>query len=360
MPLVNAEEAELYISSLFRRLGTPEQDAQLVAHHLVEASLLGHDSHGIMRTVQYCAAIERGDLIPNAQPEVVHESPAGGVLDGRWAFGQVAAGEAMKLAMSKATQCGIGAATLRNCNHTGRLGAYTATAANAGMVAMMMVNAGGGYQSVVPFGGRERRLATNPLSFSAPSGGEFPLVLDIATSMAPEGKIRVYKQRNSSLPSGWIVDANGAPSTNPHDLYADPPGALLPFGGEVGHKGYGLALMVDVFAGALTGAGCCRAGDVVARDGALLVAIDVKHFSSVDVFSDQVRNLIAYVKSCPPAPGYDEVFVPGEMEYRTAQLRRTTGIRVEDEVWNGIEAIGVRLGVTSISLVRDQAATSAI
>ncbi|BBO32868.1 Ldh family oxidoreductase [Lacipirellula parvula] len=353
MPLVDAAAAESYIGSLFERLGTPERSAQLVANHLVESSLLGHDSHGIMRTVQYCAAIERGDLITDAQLEIVRESAAGAVLDGRWAFGQVAAAEAMQLAMSKAAKCGVGTVTLRNCNHTGRLGAYTATAANAGMVAMMMVNAGGGYQSVVPFGGRERRLATNPLSLAAPSGGEFPLVLDIATSMAPEGKIRVYKQRNAALPSGWIVDANGEPSTNPNDLYADPPGAILPFGGEVGHKGYGLAFMVDVLAGALTEAGCCRAGEIVARDGSLLIAIDVRHFSSEDIFSGHVRGLIAHIKSCPPAPGYDEVFVPGEMEYRTAQLRRKEGIHVEEEAWNGIEAIGDRLGATRISYLRN-------
>jgi uncharacterized oxidoreductase len=190
---------------------------------------------------------------------------------------------------------------------------------------------------------------------AAPSGGEFPLVLDIATSMAPEGKIRVYKQRNATLPSGWIVDANGAPSTNPHDFYADPPGAILPFGGEVGHKGYGLAFMVDVFAGALTEAGCCRAGEVVGRDGALLVAIDVKHFSSVDIFSGHAKSLIAHIKSCPPAPGYGEVFVPGEVEYRTAQLRRQEGIRVEDAVWNEIEALGGRLGVPSASHSRNRA-----
>jgi uncharacterized oxidoreductase len=346
MPLVDAHEAESYISSVFERLGTPERNARLVANHLVEASLLGHDSHGIMRSVQYCAAIERGDLIPDAKSQIVRESAAGAVIDGQSGFGQVASTEAMTLAMSKAAECGVGSVTLRNCSHTGRLGAYTAMAANGGMVAMMMVNAGGAYQSVVPFGGRERRLATNPLSLAAPSGGEFPLVLDIATSMAPEGKIRVYKQRNLPLPEGWIVDAHGAPSTNPHDFYADPPGAILPFGGEVGHKGYGLAFMVDVLAGALSEAGCCRAGEVVGRDGALFVAIDVRHYSSESVFSSHVRSLIAHMKSCPPAPGYEEVFVPGEMEYRTAQVRRREGIRVEDDVWNGIEALGDRLGVT--------------
>jgi uncharacterized oxidoreductase len=346
MPLVDADKAELYITSLFERLGTPERNARLVANHLVEASLLGHDSHGIMRAVQYCAAIERGELIPDTQPQILRESTAGVVLNGRCAFGQVAAAEAMTLAMRKATECGVGTVTLRNCNHTGRLGAYTATAANAGMVAMMMVNAGGAYQSVVPFGGRERRLATNPLSLAAPSGGEFPLVLDFATSMAPEGKIRLYKQRNATLPSGWIVDASGAPSTNPADFYSDPPGAILPFGGEVGHKGYGLAFMVDIFAGALSEAGCCRAGEVVGRDGALLMAINVKHFSSEEVFSGQVRSLIAHIKSCPPAPGNDEVFVPGEIEYRTAQRRRKEGIRLDDVVWNEIEALGDRLGAT--------------
>jgi hydroxycarboxylate dehydrogenase B len=251
----------------------------------------------------------------------------------------------MNLAMEKATRSGTGAVTLRNCYHSGRLGAYTAMAADAGMIGIMMVNAGGGGQSVVPFGGSERRLATNPISVAAPTSGEFPLMLDIATSMAPEGKIRDYALRDAPLPEGWIVDADGNPTRDAKEFYADPQGAILPLGGPVGHKGFGLALMIDVLAGALSGAGCCRSENVPARDGVLLIAIDVEQFSNRVAFYQHVSELVAYIKSCPTAPGFEEVFVPGEMEYRTAQARRKNGIYVDEVVWRQIEKIAARLDV---------------
>jgi uncharacterized oxidoreductase len=212
------------------------------------------------------------------------------------------------------------------------------------MIGIVMVNAGGGGQSVVPFGGSSRRLATNPFSIAAPTSGEFPLVLDIATSMAPEGKIRDHALRGAKLPEGWIVDANGQPSCDPNDFYGPPAGAILPLGGPAGHKGFCLALMIDVLAGALSGAGCCREEKVPARDGVLLIAIDVEQFSDRVAFYENVAELIAYVKSCPPAPGFSDIFVPGELEYREAQRRRQSGINIDEHIWQQIQTIANRLG----------------
>ena len=176
-------------------------------------------------------------------------------LDGQLGFGQVAAGEAMTAAIQKARKSGIAAVTLRNSYHSGRIASYTCQAAREGMIGLVMVNAGGGGQSVAPFGGLERRLATNPISIAAPANDQYPVYLDIATSVAPEGKIRDYFQRGRPVPQGWITDAHGQPTTDPATFYAKPGGALLPLGGAAGYKGFGLAFMIDVIAGALSGAG---------------------------------------------------------------------------------------------------------
>jgi uncharacterized oxidoreductase len=347
VPTLSSQILDSVVTSIFEKAGAPSRYAQLVASHLVTSNLFGHDSHGVLRVPQYCSAIENGELIPTAEATVVHDSVSGAVLDGGMGFGQVAATEAMTLALSKAERNGTAAVTLRNCYHSGRLGAYTELAAAAGMIGIVMVNAGGGGQSVVPFGGSERRLATNPLSIAAPTGGEFPLVLDIATSMAPEGKIREYALRKIELPSGWIVDSAGRPSCDPSDFYGSPPGSLLPLGGPSGHKGFGLALMVDVLAGALSGAGCCQDEKLQARDGVLLIALNIAQFAGCERFLEHVQGLIEYVKSCPAASGFSGVYVPGEREFMSAQTRRLNGVPVDEDTWRQIEAIAERFEVPS-------------
>jgi hydroxycarboxylate dehydrogenase B len=348
MPIVDAQHLEAAMTAVFERAGTPAVHARLIALHLLESNLFGHDSHGVLRVAQYCQAIEDGEVDPAAQPRTVRESSSGAVMDGCRAFGQVAATAAMNLAIERASRAGVGAVTISNCYHSGRLGAYSAMAADAGMIGIVMVNAGGGGQSVVPFGGSERRLATNPLSIAAPTSGEFPLILDVATSMAPEGKIRDYALRGATLPEGWIVDAEGRPSCNPQDFYGPPVGSLLPLGGPAGHKGFGLALMIDILAGALSGAGCCREEKVPARDGILFIALDVEQFTDRVRFYQQVGELVAYVKSSPPAPGFTEVFVPGELEFREAQQRRKQGIPIDDNIWQRFNALAGRLGVANL------------
>jgi uncharacterized oxidoreductase len=346
VPILSEHLLQSLVTCIFEKAGAPRPHAEVVAGHLVRSNLIGYDSHGVLRVPQYCDAIDSGELVPDAEPRLVRESHASSVLDGCRAFGQVAATQAMKSAIEKAERFGTGAVTVCNCYHSGRLGAYSELAADAGMIGIVMVNAGGGGQSVVPFGGSERRLATNPFSIGVPSDGKFPLVLDIATSMAPEGKIRDYALRNAELPEGWIVDGMGRPTCNPHDFYADPPGSILPLGGSAGHKGFGLALMVEILAGALSGGGCCREEVVPARDGVLLIALDVDKFAGREAFDHHVQELVAYIKSCPPAPGYSGVYVPGEPEFLCAAQRRTSGIPVAESVWLQIERVTSRLGIT--------------
>ncbi len=255
MPTLRPDRLEQLITTIFERAGAPTDHAACVADHLVRSNLAGHDSHGAIRVPQYIDLIDAGRILPAATAQVVTRLPAGAAMDGRGGFGQVIARDAMRLAIELAKKSAIGAVTVRNCSHTGRIGTYTEMAAAAGLVGIATVNSGGAGHAVAPFGGTAARLSTNPISIAAPTDGPFPIVLDMATSIAPEGKVRTYLQADKPLPSGWIVDAEGNPSFNAADFYAG--GAILPLGGAAGHKGYGLGFMVDVLAGALSGGGCC-------------------------------------------------------------------------------------------------------
>jgi uncharacterized oxidoreductase len=227
------------------------------------------------------------------------------------------------------------------------LASHTLLAAEQGMIGVLTVNAGGSGQLVAPFGGTAGRLATNPISIAVPSRNTSgPVFLDIATSVAPEGKLRAFRQRGVSVPEGWIIDHLGRPTTDPADFYGPPSGALLPLGGSAGHKGFGLAFMMDILAGALSGAGCSRPNAHPDGEGLFLMAIDVQQFIPLEQFCDHVSQLVEHVKSTPPAAGFQEVLVPGEYEHHQEQLRRSEGILVEDKTWTEIAAIAHQLGVT--------------
>ncbi|MBI3836706.1 MAG: Ldh family oxidoreductase [Planctomycetia bacterium] len=353
MPNLTHDALRRWARDCLQAVGARPSDACLVAHHLVDANLAGHDSHGLLRVSQYVAAVRSGDVDVASQPRIVQEMPGGVVLDGARGFGQVVAQTAVEEAIRKARATGVAAATVRNCYHTGRIGSYTEHVAAAGMVGIVMVNAGGGGQTVAPFGGLARRLATNPISIAAPSGDEFPLVLDIATSVAPEGKIRALAQQSRATPAGWMMDARGRPTTNTDDFYSPSVGALLPLGGPAGYKGFGLGLMIDVLAGALSGAGCSRKEVVEARDGMLIIAIDIARFGMLAAFQDQVRELIGYVKSSPPAPGFEEILVPGETEHGQRMNRLREGISIDDALWKQLLSLGKELEVAPPELAHE-------
>jgi uncharacterized oxidoreductase len=346
MPWKSAEELESLAAAIFRTMGATDEEAHLVAQHLVEANVAGHDSHGVLRIPQYVNAIRNGRIRPTKQPELVRDAPAAALLDGHLAFGQVIAVAAMRLAIQKARASSIGAVSVFNSNHVGRLASHTLLAAAQGMIGILTVNAGGAGQLVAPFGGTAGRLATNPISIAVPSpDASAPVFLDMATSVAPEGKLRAFRQRGQQVPAGWIIDHLGRPSTDPSDFYGPPPGALLPLGGSAGHKGFGLGFMLDILAGALSGAGCSRPNPEPAGDGLFLMAIDVQQFTLLKQFHEHVNALVEHVKSTPPAPGFQEVLVPGEYENRQEQRRRKEGILVEDKTWCEIAAIARELGL---------------
>ena len=347
MPTLNAQRLEQLTIDIFEKLGAPHDNAACVASHLVGANLAGHDSHGVMRVPQYAELIELGRLKPASHGQVVHQTPAIAGLDGQQGFGQVIGRQAMLLAMQLARTSGIGAVSVRNCCHTGRIGTYTELAAREGMLGLAVVNTGGGGQSVAPFGGIERRLATNPISIAAPAASGPPIVLDMATSNAPEGKVRVRYQAGKELPPGWMINARGEPTINAADFYTEPVGSLLPVGAAYGYKGYGLAFMIDILAGALSGAGCCEAGKPLVTDGMLAIALDVGQFSDRGPFDAQVQALSEYVKSCPTAAGVESVLLPGDVELRMRETRLRDGIPIENGTWRLIEGVAQRCGIAT-------------
>ncbi|HIO47113.1 TPA: Ldh family oxidoreductase [Candidatus Poribacteria bacterium] len=341
MPTFTAEQLKKIAVDNFERLDIPTEEAEIVADHLVEASLSGVDSHGVLRIPQYAEYIRQGRIVPRTKIEIMQETPSSASINGNNGFGQIVTQKAMELAIDKAKQFTISAVSVHNCSHTGRLGSYTATATKEDMIGIIMVNAGGCGQQVAPFGGIGRRLGTNPFSIAVPTGGEIPIVLDMATSMAPEGKLRDLHNKGEEVPEGWIIDSKGQPSTSTADFYDSPNGALLTFGSAVGHKGFGLSLIVDILAGGLSTAGCCRPDMPLDpyTDGVFICVIDIQKFTPLTTFYQQVQQLIEHVKSSPTASGFDRILVSGEPEALTRKKRLKDGIFVNDILWQKIQSI---------------------
>ena len=346
MPTLKAEFLERLIAECFSACKVPAEHARIVAGHLVDAEACGVTSHGVARVPQYLDAIQEGRIATTPELGVVSETVATARLDGQRGLGPVMALLAMDFAITQATRTGAAVVTLSNCSHTGRLGSYTEHAAKCGMAAMMMVNAGGHGQWVAPFGGTAGRLSTNPISIAVPAN-DGPIVLDIATSAAPEGKIRALMALAQSVPHGWLIDQKGRATTDPATLYSSPRGALLPFGG---HKGFGLAVLIEALAGLLSGAGCCcdaAAPLAGSTDGVFIVVVDVRAFCDADEYRRQIGQLAQHLKTCPTASDVSEILLPGELERRTRERQLRDGIPVEEATWRLLEQIGQKLGIST-------------
>ena len=297
-----------------------------------------------MRLMQYVDHIQQNFIRPGSAVIQVKEAPAFAIVDGQFNFGQVTAMRGLEIAKQKAQVAGNATVFLRNCNHVGRLGSYSHQAATAGFASMMVVNAPGP-GGVAPFGGIDQRLGTNPISISAPCGDD-ALVLDMTTSATAEGKVRVAHQKGAPIPSGLLIDSSGNPSTDPADLYADPPGAILPLGGPLGFKGSGLSMMIDVFGGILSGSGVCRTDLPRGANGVWMYLVDVSHFVEKDVYDSLMEKYVTHIKSSRRIPGVEEILLPGEIERRRASVRQTEGVEIPPETWRQITELATRLGVT--------------
>ncbi len=336
MPVFSAQQLEELTAGVFAAVGAPTDIAQHVAHSLVVSNLMGHDSHGVLRIPSYLEAIDKGTCVPAARPEVSKETPTTAVVDGNWAFGQVTAHHAARIAIEKARSAQVAAVSVVRCNHIGRLGEYTEMAAREGMVAFMV---GGTFNSgpVAPFGGAGRVLGTNPIAFGVPADGA-PVVADMATSVTAEGKLRVARAKHQPVPPGTILDREGNPTTDADDFYNG--GFLLPM---AGHKGYVLSVIVDLLGGYMGSGEKLATKDI--SFGNLLVVINVAAFRPVEEFEAAAGERLKQIKGVKPAPGFSEVMLPGEPERRNLKQRTEEGILLPEDTYLKLGEVAAKLGV---------------
>jgi uncharacterized oxidoreductase len=345
VPSLTAPVLTDFVTRLFTAAGVPQADARTIATSLVGANLRGHDSHGVMRVPQYIDFLERGEYRTDVALKVEHETPAVVVCDAQWGFGQVQAHRLLDLMLPKAKALGLGACTARNCGHIGRLGEYAERAAEEGLILIATVNNCGAGQRVAPPGGLAPRLGTNPLCAAVPTADE-PVVLDFGTSVAAEGKVRVYYINGKSpVPEGWLLDAKGQPTTDPSVLYEPPLGSILPMGGTQSYKGFGLGLVLDMLSGGLTGGRSSHAGAPPAKgNNVVFLALDPAHFAGRDAQVREATGLAEYVRETPRAEGVDAILLPGDPERRTLEQREARGIPLADAHWAKLTELAGRLG----------------
>jgi hydroxycarboxylate dehydrogenase B len=333
-----------FVQEIFAAAGSSAEEARIVSDHLLDANLKGHDSHGAIRAAKYVDWVCDGQLLPNQHAAVIKDSPALLVIEGGFGYGQVIAREAMELAAEHARHLGLCAVAIRNAGHLGRIGAWPEQLAAAGLASIHFVNTSGFGILVVPYGGSDRRLSANPIAAGAPRVGRGPLILDIATSTIAEGKIQVARNRGEKLKPGVVVDGDGRPTTDPAAFYAQPAGAILPFGG---HKGSGLSFFCEILAGSLTGGRSSHPGNPTAArlvNNMLSLAFDPAAFPD-NSFDEDVIRLAAWTKASPPAEPAGEVLLPGEIEERTAEERRRAGVPLDMETASQLAATAARLGI---------------
>ena len=327
--------------------GASPSHTAAVAAHLADSNLAGHDSHGVHRLLQYTGAIEQGSIDPKAAPRTVRDGATTAVLDATAVFGQVAGLAGTELAISKARAHGTAVVGVRSANHIGRAGVYALRMATAGLVGQVFCS-GRGAGIVAPWGGTTPLLSTNPIAVAVPTAGD-PIVLDCTTSVTAEGKVRVARFAGKELPPGQILDREGRPSTRPEDLYDG--GSMLPLGADMGHKGYGLSVIVDLVGATLAGgrAGAPRDRRAGFSNNFTLWAADPDALGGRAAMEELQQEYFALLKSSDCKPGVAEILLPGEPELRTAEVRRRDGLPLDEGTVSQLDELATRLGLQPLS-----------
>ncbi|MFT7600602.1 MAG: putative oxidoreductase [Acidimicrobiales bacterium] len=336
MPTIAPAELHTFVRETCASLGSSETEQALVADQLVGANLAGHDSHGVGMMPTYVAGALADELRLNQHPEIVQDSGALVILDGKQGFGQVNGFEAMNLAIDRAADSGAAIIGLRNSYHIGRIGHWGEQCAAAGMASLHFVNVVGHSPIVAPFGGREARFVTNPVCIAVPghpdSEGRRPLaMLDMATSTIAGGKARVAFEEGRQVPDNAMIDSAGKVTRDPSGLFDRPrTSALLAMGD---HKGSGLAIMAELVGAALIGGATMQPGNrrsaTMVINNMLSIVINPEATGAADGFLDEATAYLDYVKSAELREGFDEILMPGDPEQRS-RIKRADGIPVDD------------------------------
>ncbi len=347
-----------FCARVLEKMDVPPDDAAVTADVLVAANLRSIDSHGVARLKRYVDGLRDGVMVARSSIEVVHETPCTALMDGGAGLGQPVGVRGMRLAIRKAEEVGVGFVAVRNSNHYGIAGYYAMMALEQGMIGISMTNAD---VLVVPTFGRDAMLGTNPISVAAPAGQERPFVLDMATSTVPRGKLEEYDRQGKLLPLSWATDERGIPTADAGRVLDNfkkrAGGGLLPLGGAGellgGHKGYGLALLVDVLCAVLPGAAYANLVYPKTPDekplpsniGHFFGAWRVDAFRPIEEFEAAMDDLQRRVKNSPKAEGQERIYIHGEKEYEETQRRLAHGIPLHPKVVAELQKIAEETGV---------------
>lgn len=355
---VSADTLRGFCSEALERLEVSHEDAQITAKVLVEADLRGIDSHGVARMGRYVAGIQYGMMRPKANPTLVHETLSTATIDGNAGLGQPISNRAMQLAIAKAHEHSLGFVAVRNSNHYGIAGFYAMMALAEDMIGICTTNT---EVIVVPTFARNALLGTNPIAIAIPAGKERPFVLDMSTSTVTRGKVEVYARLEKAMPLNWATDEKGIATSDParvlENIVNRSGGGLLPLGGAVeesgGHKGYGLALAVEIFSAVLSGALYANRVYPKSKDGKPLPsgighffgAIRIDAFRPKDEFKRDMDDLILRLKTTPRTEGAERIYIHGEKEFEMAEELAKLGIPLNPKVMEDLRAIAKQLGM---------------
>ena len=344
--LIDHNKLREIVSLVVGKVGSEPAEVKAVADGLVGANLAGHDSHGVVLLQAYVESVHETGIQPNQHAKIVVDNGSSIVVDGQRGFGQVIAGEAMDFGIERARDHGLALVALRNSHHIGRVGQWAEQASAAGLISIHFVNAIERTPIVAPFRGSDSRFGTNPFVCGLPATNGEPVVLDMATSGVAHGKIRVARNKGEEVAPGLLIDEHGQPTTDPNVMFTDGArGSLLPMGL---HKGYGLAVICELLAGALTGGGVHREGMNISNtiiNNMLVIIIDPARVAERDTFEPYVDAFIDWVKESPAADPDAPVLVPGDPERQMRAERLADGIPLDENTWGEILAAGEHVGL---------------
>ena len=339
---IDAEQLITFASQVYQSIGVSQSAADFAADTLVQADLWGHQSHGMLRLAWYYARLKSGAMKAAAQVETVVNAGAIAVLDGHDALGPTVAKVAVEQACARAKLHGVGVVSVRNSNHFGTCMYYTRMAAKQGCVAMLMSNAG---PNMAPWGGRKKKIGTNPWSIAVPGGKYDAIVMDMANSGVARGKIYLAKNRGEKIPLDWAIDKDGRPTDNPAAAIE---GFILPM---AGHKGYVFGVMIDILSGVLSGSSFLDQVhgpyDPVNPSGAghLMICLNIEAFQPLNTFQSKIEEYVQSLKDVPLAAGFEQVFYPGEMELQANLKHRKDGLILPYETIQSLQDVARQTNV---------------
>lgn len=347
MPITIGHErlTDIVTAMMVGAKSSPEE-ARTIAENLVQANLMGHDSHGVGLAPRYMKHALSGTMNPGARPSVVTDNGAYLLLDGNMGYGQTVCREAMDMALERTRKNGVCIMGLRRTHHMGRIGAWGEMAASAGLISIHYVNTTGHRPYVSPWGGYEAKYSTNPYCTAIPATDDHPMiVLDMATSRVAQGKVRVAYYAGKKTPADALVGPDGHPTDDPKVIFEEPFGAMLSFGQ---HKGYGLAMICEILAAGLTGGGTAREklmSQETICNNMLTIVLDPAGFGVDIPFKSEIDQLVSHVTSAKVAVGHDRIRFPGDPEREMAAERRSNGIPIDANTWAEMTQAGVDAGV---------------